>query len=58
MSNYGGGQPQNVFNGPYIANMQAIDTKSFEDRLYGSSKAVWAANQYAGKNISTSGSRT
>lgn len=58
MNDYGGGQPQNVFNGPYIANMQAIDTKSFEDRLYGSSKAVWAANQYAGKNISTSGSRT
>jgi phage-related minor tail protein len=57
MTNYGN-QPQNVFNGPYIANMSAIDTKSFEDRLYGSSKAIWAANQYANRNISTSGSRT
>jgi len=39
-------------------NIQAIDTKSFEDRLYGSSGAVWAANQYAQKNINTVRSRT
>jgi hypothetical protein len=38
--------------------INAIDTKSFEDRLYGSNKAIWAANQYASKNISTSRSRT
>ncbi len=38
--------------------IDAIDTKSFEDRLYGSSKAVWAANQYGNKNISTSRMRT
>ena len=38
--------------------IQAIDTKSFEDRLYGSNKAIWAANQYADKNLSTSRSRT
>jgi len=44
----------------YVTNnyIDAIDTKSFEDRLYGSSKAVWAANQYGNKNISTSRMRT
>lgn len=47
-----------VFNGPYIENLSAIDTKSFEDMIYGSNKAVWAANQYAGKNLSTSRTRT
>ena len=40
-------------------NINAIDTKSFEDRLYGSSNAIWAANQYAqNKNLATSRSRT
>jgi lambda family phage tail tape measure protein len=48
------GNTTNVTNN-YI---NAIDTKSFEDRLYGSNKAIWAANQYASKNISTSRSRT
>ena len=38
--------------------INAIDTKSFEDRLYGSSGAIWAANQYATKNIATTRSRT
>ena len=51
-----------VLNGgnTYVTNnyIDAIDTKSFEDRLYGSSKAVWAANQYGNKNISTSRMRT
>jgi lambda family phage tail tape measure protein len=44
----------------YVTNnyIDAIDTKSFEDRLYGSSQAVWAANQYGNKNISTSRMRT
>jgi lambda family phage tail tape measure protein len=44
----------------YVTNnyIDAIDTKSFEDRLYSSSKAVWAANQYGNKNISTSRMRT
>lgn len=36
-------------------NIQAIDVKSFEDRLLGSSKAVWAANQYANKSLSVRG---
>jgi len=47
-----------TYNGPYIANLSAIDTKSFEDMLYGSNKAVWAANQYANKNQPTSRMRT
>lgn len=44
----------------YVTNnyIDAIDTKSFEDRLYSSSQAVWAANQYGNKNISTSRMRT
>jgi lambda family phage tail tape measure protein len=49
-----GGSTQNITNN-YI---NAIDTKSFEDRLYGSSGAIWAANQYATKNIATTRSRT
>jgi hypothetical protein len=36
-------------------NIQAIDVKTFEDRLLGSSKAVWAANQYANKSLSVRG---
>jgi lambda family phage tail tape measure protein len=39
-------------------NINAIDTKSFEERLLGSSNAIWAANQYAGKNLATSFGRT
>jgi len=50
-----GGQTTNNVTNNYI---QAIDTKSFEDRLYGSSGAIWAANQYATKNIATTRSRT
>lgn len=38
--------------------INAIDTKSFEDRLLGSSNAIWAANQYANKNLATSFGRT
>lgn len=36
-------------------NIQAIDVKSFEDRILGSSKAVWAANAYANKSLSVRG---
>ena len=39
-------------------NIQAIDTKSFEDRIYGSSNAIWAAGQYAQKNLATNRART
>lgn len=45
MGNVGG--VTNVTNN-YI---NAIDTKSFEDRLLGSSSAIWAANQYASKSL-------
>ena len=48
------GSTTNVTNN-YI---NAIDTKSFEDRLIGSSNAIWAANQYANKNLATSFGRT
>lgn len=37
--------------------IQAIDTKSFEDRLYSSNKAIWAANKYADKSLTQSGGR-
>lgn len=51
---------QNMGGTTYVTNnyIDAIDTKSFEDRLYGSSRAVWAANQYATKNISNSRTRS
>ena len=45
LANMGG--TTNVTNN-YI---NAIDTKSFEDRLLGSSNAIWAANQYANKSL-------
>lgn len=38
--------------------INAIDTKSFEERLLGSSNAVWAANSYANKNLATNYGRT
>jgi lambda family phage tail tape measure protein len=49
-----GGTTNNVTN----YNISAIDTKSFEDRIYGSSNAVWAAGQYAQKNLATNRART
>lgn len=39
-------------------NINAIDTKSFEDRLINSSSAVWAANQYATKSLAISRGRS
>jgi lambda family phage tail tape measure protein len=39
-------------------NISAIDTKSFEDRIYGSANAIWAANTYAQKNLAINRSRT
>ena len=38
--------------------INAIDTKSFEDRLLGSSKTIWAANKYGEKNLSLGTGRT
>lgn len=51
ISNMGG--TTNVTNN-YI---NAIDAKSFEDRLLGSSNAIWAANQYANKQLASNGRR-
>ena len=45
----GMGSTTNVTNN-YI---NAIDTKSFEERLLGSSNAIWAANSYANKTLAT-----
>ena len=50
----GMGGTTNVTNN-YI---NAIDTKSFEDRLLGSPTAVWAANQYGAKSLATNYGRT
>ena len=52
LSNMGG--TTNITNN-YI---NAIDTKSFEERLLGSSSAIWAANKYGEKNLSTNYGRT
>lgn len=54
MNDYGGGQAQNVFNGPYIANMQAIDTQSGVQFLAKNKMAVWSANQSAARSLPTS----
>ncbi len=46
-----------TINGPYIANLSTIDSKSFEDRIYESSRAVWSAGKYAEKTLAVSGGR-
>jgi hypothetical protein len=38
--------------------IQAIDVKSFEDRLLSSSNAIWAANKYADKSLQVGRGRT
>jgi len=38
--------------------INAIDTKSFEERLLGSSSAIWAANKYGEKTLATNYGRT
>jgi phage-related minor tail protein len=53
-------QMSNMGNTSNVTNnyINAIDVKSFEDRLLGSSNTIWAANQYANKNLSTNFGRT
>jgi hypothetical protein len=46
-----GGGPQVVYNGPYIANMQAIDTQSATQFLAKNKQAVWSANQSAQRSL-------
>ena len=47
-----GGGP--VYNGPYIANMSAIDTQSAMDFLAKNKQGVWAANQSAQRGMPSS----
>lgn len=47
----GGGQPQMVVNGTYIANMSAIDTQSAQQFLAKNRTAVFAANQSAMRGL-------
>jgi lambda family phage tail tape measure protein len=42
-----GGQPQTVYNGPVIQNMNAIDTQSGIQFLTKNKDTIWAANQSA-----------
>jgi len=46
-----GGQPQVVYNGPYIASMSAIDTQSATQFLSKNRNAVFAANQSATRSL-------
>lgn len=47
-------QPQVVYNGPYIANMSAIDTQSGIQFLMKNKESVWSANQSASRGLPTS----
>lgn len=44
-------QPQVVYNGPYIANMSAIDTQSGVQFLAKNKQAVWAVYQSANRGV-------
>ena len=50
----GGSQPQVVYNGPYIANMSAIDTQSGMAFLMQNKQSIWAANQSAQRSLPVS----
>lgn len=55
--------PNHALGGSGVTNVtnnyiNAIDVKSFEDRLLGSSNTIWAANQYAQKSLATGRGRT
>ena len=47
----GAGKPSVVYNGPYIQNMQAIDTQSATQFLARNREAVWSANQSASRSL-------
>ncbi len=51
MNSLMGNQPQVVYNGPYIANMSAIDTQSATQFLAKNKQAVWGANQSAQRSL-------
>ena len=46
-----GNQPQVNYNGPYIANLSAIDTQSATQFLAKNKTAVWSANQSAQRSL-------
>lgn len=50
----GSSGPSVVYNGPYIANMSAIDTQSGIQFLSKNKQAVWAANQSAQRSLPVS----
>ena len=54
LSNMMGNNPQTVYNGPVIQNMQAIDTQSAIQFLSKNKMAVWSANQSASRSVPTS----
>lgn len=47
----GAGQPQVVYNGPYIENMNAMDTQSAAQFLARNKDAVWASYQSAQRSL-------
>ena len=53
-SSWGSGQPSVTYNGPYIENMQAMDTQSASQFLAKNKMAVWSANMSAGRSVPTS----
>jgi len=53
LSDMGGGQTVN-YNGPYIANMSAIDTQSATQFLAKNKQTIYAVNQSASRSIPTS----
>lgn len=54
LSGMGNGQPSVVYNGPYIANMQAMDTQSAAQFLAKNKDAIYAANMSASRSVPTS----
>ncbi len=46
-----GGGPSVVYNGPYIAQLSAIDTQNATQFLAKNKMAVWSANQSAGRSV-------
>jgi lambda family phage tail tape measure protein len=49
-----GGSSGPVFNGPYIANMSAIDTQSATQFLAKNKQTIWAVNQSAQRSLPVS----
>jgi lambda family phage tail tape measure protein len=54
LAGMGGGQPQVVYNGTVIQNMQAIDTQSAAQFLARNKDAVYSANLSASRSLPTS----